>query len=129
MNEFVDEWVQKAEGDFASAWREYRARKLPNCDAAGFHAQQCIEKYLKALLQKHDVRFEKIHNLISLQELCSAIFPELELYRESLSYLTQFAVAFRYPGESANREQAQRAVKIMQELRSILRQKLGLQAK
>ena len=48
MNEVVDEWIQKAEGDYVSALREYRARKLPNFDAAGFHAQQCIEKYLKA---------------------------------------------------------------------------------
>ncbi|MFQ5589292.1 MAG: HEPN domain-containing protein [Nitrospiria bacterium] len=44
--------------NFVSALREYRARKLPNFDAAGFHAQQCIEKYLKGLLQKHSVRFE-----------------------------------------------------------------------
>ena len=126
MNEFVDEWIQKAEGDFVSGLREYRARKLPNFDAAGFHAQQCIEKYLKALLQMHDVRFEKIHDLLALKELCLSFFPELELHQESLAYLNQFAVAFRYPGESASREQAKRAVKIMQELRTILKQELAL---
>ena len=126
MNELVNEWIQKAEGDFVSASREYRARKFPNYDAAGFHAQQCIEKYLKALLQKHDIGFEKMHNLNSLQELCAAFFPELELYRESLSFLTQFAVVFRYPGESANREQARRAVKIMRELRLLVRRKLDI---
>ena len=50
-NEIVNEWIKKAKGDFNSALREYRARKFPNYDAGGFHAQQCIEKYLKALLQ------------------------------------------------------------------------------
>jgi HEPN domain-containing protein len=40
MNDLVNEWVKKAEGDFTSALREYRARKSPNYDAAGFHVQQ-----------------------------------------------------------------------------------------
>lgn len=41
------EWIKKAEGDFQTALREERARKQPNYDAACFHAQQSIEKYLK----------------------------------------------------------------------------------
>lgn len=36
MNDLVDEWIQKAEGDYESAMREHRARKSPNFDAAGF---------------------------------------------------------------------------------------------
>jgi HEPN domain-containing protein len=126
MNEIVNEWIQKAEGDYVSALREYRARKRPNFDAAGFHAQQSIEKYIKALLQLHDVRFEKIHDLLALKELCVSFFPELEFHKESLAFLNQFAVAFRYPGELASREHAKRAVKVMKQLRLILRSKLGL---
>lgn len=126
MSELIDEWIQKAEGDFVSALREYRARKRPNFDAAGFHAQQCVEKYIKGLLQKHNVRFERIHDLLALKELCLSFFPELELHNESLGYLNQFAVAFRYPGESAQREHAKRALKVMKELRMVMRGKLGL---
>lgn len=48
MNPLTVEWVNKAEGDFTTALRELRARKSPNYDAACFHAQQCVEKYLKA---------------------------------------------------------------------------------
>ena len=44
------EWVGKAEADFLSAYREYRARHRPNFDATCFFTQQCIEKYLKARL-------------------------------------------------------------------------------
>jgi HEPN domain-containing protein len=124
MNELVEEWIQKAEGDFISALREYRARKFPNYDAAGFHAQQCIEKYLKALLQKHLIPFQKIHDLLKLAEQCLPIIPDLEFYWEPLAYLNQFSVAFRYPGESATREQAKQAIKAVKELKLFLKEKL-----
>ena len=45
MNPLTLEWVEKAEGDWLTAQREYRARKAPNYDAACFHAQQVAEKY------------------------------------------------------------------------------------
>lgn len=53
MNPATAEWVSKAEGDFLTAGRELRARKSPNYDAVCFHAQQCAEKYLKAVLQEN----------------------------------------------------------------------------
>ncbi len=37
------DWIEKAEADFVSAGREYRARKQPHYDAACFFAQQCLE--------------------------------------------------------------------------------------
>ncbi|MBL7129503.1 MAG: HEPN domain-containing protein [Ignavibacteria bacterium] len=126
MNEIINEWIRKAEGDFNSAVREYRARKLPNYDAAGFHAQQCIEKYLKAILQMYNIPFQKIHDLLALMEMCLPIFPELEFHKGLLAYLNLFAVAFRYPGELANRDQAKRAVKAMKLLKPILRKQLDL---
>ncbi len=43
MKPLTREWVNKAEGDYATAGRELRARKSPNYDAACFHAQQCAE--------------------------------------------------------------------------------------
>ena len=46
MKQLTREWIMKAEGDFHTAARERRARTAPNYDAACFHAQQCVEKYL-----------------------------------------------------------------------------------
>lgn len=66
MNALTLEWIAKAEGDYASAGREYRARRNPNYDAACFHAQQVAEKYLKAWLQEQSVVFPRTHNLIAL---------------------------------------------------------------
>ena len=127
MNELVQEWIDKAEGDYHSALREYRARKFPNYDAAGFHAQQCVEKYLKAILQLSNIRFEKVHDLLALLKLCLSVVPELEQYKELLAYLNPFAVAFRYPGDSATRDQARQAIQIMKKLRLIVRRILHLE--
>ena len=44
MKPAAAEWAGKAEGDFASAGRECRARKNPNYGGLCFHAQQCAEK-------------------------------------------------------------------------------------
>jgi HEPN domain-containing protein len=57
MLPLIFEWRQKADGDLATAKRELRARSAPNYDAACFHAQQCAEKYLKALLQERAIPF------------------------------------------------------------------------
>jgi hypothetical protein len=38
MKPATNEWREKAEGDYVSAQREYRARKDPNFDSACFHA-------------------------------------------------------------------------------------------
>ncbi|MFQ5859583.1 MAG: HEPN domain-containing protein, partial [Anaerolineae bacterium] len=81
MNPLTAEWVDKAEGDYATTGRELRARRRPNYDAACFHAQQTAEKYLKAFLQEHGVAFPKTHNLIELLELCRPVDATFDLQR------------------------------------------------
>jgi HEPN domain-containing protein len=41
----VNEWVSKAEGDYATAARELRATESPNYDAACFHAEHCFFRH------------------------------------------------------------------------------------
>ncbi len=50
MNATVREWVSKAEGDYRTAERELHPAGTPNFDAVCFHAEQCAEKLMKALL-------------------------------------------------------------------------------
>jgi HEPN domain-containing protein len=50
MSAIVDEWIAKAEGDYATAQRELNAADAPNYDAVCFHAEQTVEKLMKALL-------------------------------------------------------------------------------
>jgi HEPN domain-containing protein len=126
MKELTAEWVQKAEGDYASAGREVRARRQPNYDAACFHAQQSAEKYLKAFLQEHGVAFPKTYNLIELLELCLALDSSFESQRHLLILLDRYAVRYRYPGDSADRDEARKAFRAAGSVRAFVRLKLGI---
>jgi HEPN domain-containing protein len=75
MKAITQEWISKAEGDWATLMREYRARKNPNYDAVCFHAQQCGEKYLKARLQEAGISFAKTHNLLHLLSSILTVEP------------------------------------------------------
>ena len=126
MKPETGEWVQKAEGDFQVAGREMQA-SMPVYDAVCFHAQQCVEKYMKALLVERDIPFPKTHDLIVLLDLCVGVMPELTSQRPQMASLGAYAVAFRYPGEAAIAQDAEEAQKIMNVVRSFLRCRLGLQ--
>jgi HEPN domain-containing protein len=128
MNALTAEWVEKAEGDYTTAERETRARKRPNYDAACFHAQQCAEKYLKAFLQEYSTSFPKTHSLIDLLQLVLSQDASFELQRDLLIRLERYAVRYRYPGEMADKEEAQSALRAAKTVRMFLRQKLGFTA-
>lgn len=120
------EWIAKAEGDFATMEREARARKNPNFDAVCFHAQQCAEKYLKAVLIKAGLSFPKTHDLVVLLDLVLPVEPLWESCRANLGFLSGFAVAFRYPGDSATHEHARLCRKYCRSFRLLARQSLRL---
>jgi HEPN domain-containing protein len=126
MKPLTLEWIEKAEGDYATAAREIRARRSPNFDSASFHSQQCAEKYLKAILQENSVSIPKTHDLLVLLGLILPIDSIWVTYRSGLSELTEYAVLFRYPGESATKEQAVRALKLCRTIRTRARDTLGL---
>ncbi len=126
MNPITREWVSKAEGDFYSAQRELRAIKNPNYDAACFHAQQCIEKYLKALLIEAEIQFSKTHDLTYLVNLLSQAEPLLAAYKDQFRMLNDYAVEYRYPGETADKETAKKAFNICRHLKTIIQERIGL---
>lgn len=71
-------WVEKAEEDFALAQSASR-RKKPLITGMCFHAQQCAEKYIKALLVSKEADFPKTHDLLMLNNLCSQVGIFLEI--------------------------------------------------
>ncbi len=125
MRRYTREWVDKAEADFISAGREYRARKRPNYDAACFFSQQCSEKYLKARLAEARQAVPRTHDLVELLDLVSPFEPLWEVLRPRLEKLSSYAVIFRYPGESATRELAKQAVANCKIIRRAVRNSLG----
>ncbi|MBN1517590.1 HEPN domain-containing protein [Candidatus Sumerlaeota bacterium] len=120
MNEIVEEWIRKAEGDYATACRELAATEHPNYDAVCFHAQQCVEKLLKALVIQTGGHPPKIHDLSQLLPLC----PDWTWPVEELHYLSRAAVDFRYPGEEADLDEATEALEICGRIRDDLLKRL-----
>jgi HEPN domain-containing protein len=126
MKQITQEWVDKAEGDFATAQRELQVQDMPNYDAVCFHSQQCTEKYLKACLQEENIAFNRIHDLSRLLDLLLPIEPRWETLRPTLEVLTAYAVEFRYPGISANKELAAQSFQDCVTIRQIIRQYFSL---
>jgi len=117
MNETVEEWIAKAEADFATAGRERRAKKNPNYDAICFHSQQGVEKLMKGLLILRGIVPPKTHDLVHLDQVLSAACPDWSWPVEELRFVSRAAVAFRYPGESASREDAAEALDLARSIR------------
>ncbi len=120
MNETVKEWVIKAEDDLATAGREFRVIERPNFDAVCFHAQQCVEKLMKGLLIHLGVIPPKSHDLVRLSRLLAGVCGEWSWPLEELRFLTRAAVDYRYPGESADQEEAVMALSIATRMREKL---------
>ena len=110
MNPVTQEWVGKVEEDSQVALREGRARKQRSFNAVCFHAQQCAEKYLKALLQEAGTAFPKTHSLPMLLNLACAVEPVWAALQPQAGRLNVYAVAYRYPGANATKEEAKQAL-------------------
>jgi len=65
----------------------------------GFHAQQTVEKSLKAVLASKGVEYERTHDLEYLLELVQRAGLKAPAAADELAPLTQWAVRFRYEAE------------------------------
>ncbi len=126
MKGTAKEWRDKAEADYSTATRELKAPESPNFDAVCFHAQQCVKKLMKALLIHLGIVPPRTHDLTELDRLLAPVCPPWSWPVQELRFLTRAAVDFRYPGESADREEATESLDIATRLRANLRALLGL---
>jgi HEPN domain-containing protein len=126
MKPKTQEWIEKAEGDWATMLRENLVVVNPNFDAICFHAQQCAEKYLKARLFDADVSFRRTHDLLNLLDSLAEIQPTWIDYEEIIGELSIFAVAYRYSGFTATGEQAAKSVENCKIVRALVRSYFNL---
>ncbi len=126
MTPLTKEWVAKAEGDYNAALTLYRARKAPNYDLTAYHAQQCAEKYMKAVLQEAGVNFPKTHDLAKLLDLLLPKHPLWTASRGELDLLSKTAVEVRYPGRTVQKKDAKEMRVICEKVREQCRGILGL---
>lgn len=120
----VREWVAKAENDLKNATHTLRLGEDCPTDTVCFHAQQCVEKYLKALLVLDKVDFPKTHNIRTIVSLLlPARRPRLTL--EEQRRLTDYATGARYPGwPEISLSEAHQAVAIARRVRREIRRML-----
>jgi Uncharacterized conserved protein related to C-terminal domain of eukaryotic chaperone, SACSIN len=120
--ETIKKWILKAENDLKIA-KDEMLTENPATDAICFHAQQCVEKYLKAYLISKDKEIIKTHDILFLIKQCLLIDNEfnylLELNADSL---TSYAVEIRYPEEFyfPSFEEAKEAIEICEKVKQFI---------
>jgi HEPN domain-containing protein len=87
--------ARKAEGD-AKAMRRLASDSEIDDEAVGFHAQQAMEKWIKAVMAIHGLEEVRIHDLGRLLELLSDTGVELPPDADRVDELTIYAVPMRY---------------------------------
>lgn len=87
--------VRKAKAD-AIAVRELAGNPEITDEIVGFHAQQAIEKWLKALMARRGMDETRIHDIGRLVQLLQNDGAELPDNAEQLDDLTIYAVPMRY---------------------------------
>lgn len=92
--ELVRGWLVKAQSDLATG--NLVADGDGPYDTACFHAQQAIEKALKALLALHEQAIPRTHDLEELQQLCLHITSMQKLAGFDLVEVSDYAVQVRY---------------------------------
>lgn len=125
LQESVAPWVLKAENDFITAGWILKNPMVCPTDAVGFHSQQCIEKYLKAMLTYLGIAFPKTHEIdLLLQLLPESLRPAMTT--EEIEKITDYATVNRYPGAGPeiSKEEARRAVKTARRVRTDIRRLL-----
>ncbi len=119
------EWVLKAENDLKTAACVLGMGRECPMDNVCFHAQQCVEKYLKAMLVLHATDFPRTHDVEKLVRLLPhGLLASWKL--EEQRRLTQYATITRYPGdyEPISLDEARRAVRIARRVRKEIRGRL-----
>ncbi|MGH2936642.1 MAG: HEPN domain-containing protein [Solirubrobacterales bacterium] len=95
-------------GEDATAVREFANNPEIADSIIGFHAQQAVEKWLKAVTAANGTRHSTIHDIDRLVEIVESTGVEVPLDRDRLAVLTQYAVPLRYDelldSESLERE-------------------------
>jgi len=95
-DEYLDSWLKKAENDLKVVEHELGLSEEETVkDAACFHCQQAVEKYLKAFLIFHNIEFPRTHNIEYLLEQAAKVDTDFSAI--DVDELSDFGVDIRYP--------------------------------
>lgn len=95
-------------------------------ETVGFHAQQAVEKLLKAWLAHLGQDYPKVHNLEALVDLLEACGKRLPPELAHLEHLTPFATIFRYEDlPMAATFDRQAALQLVRQMRAFVTAQIG----
>jgi HEPN domain-containing protein len=120
-DEFVRQWLLKAEEDFNAA-KSLTTYGESFLSTVCFHSQQAAEKYLKAFLTYHQVEFPKTHDIGELLDLIAPKDSKLSESLRDVIVLTNYGVDVRYPGDFPNvtGNDAQQAIQMAEKVRRLV---------
>lgn len=123
--EKAGQWAAHADEDLRWAEHGFELSGGQACKLIAYHAQQCVEKYLKAYLVLKGVDFPYTHNIAHLLELCAASAHWTDQLRDA-EELTPFAISARYPADEddVTESDARQSVSIARRVQDIVRQAL-----
>ena len=119
-NPIVSEWIEKAEADWEWVGLAELSGNSKLRDGVVYHAQQCIEKLLKARLLQLGQSVRKIHDLSSPSRQLQVCDSSWQWDAEELDGLTDAGVLSRYPGFDTTQEEVVQLVDIASRLRAAL---------
>jgi HEPN domain-containing protein len=93
--DLAEQLLRRAADDEAAARAMLPLESVTNA-IVGFHAQQAVEKSLKAVLAARDVEFPFIHDLGGLADLCEGAGVSLPEKLAGVDRLTPYAAGLRY---------------------------------
>jgi HEPN domain-containing protein len=122
-------WIRYAESDYVIALRSAADPVVP--EGVCNHAQQCVEKYLKAVLEEAGQPAPRTHDLGRLLEETRNLVPALGNLSSEIIKLTSLLVVSRYPAAQEEivdlADEAEFAEATMRSVRDILRAYFGLE--
>lgn len=126
--DILKRWLVKAFEDYRVIVNEF---KLPENEivttAVCFHAQQFVEKLLKAYLCSKGVDFGRTHNLELLLKLCGQV--DEDFLTLDVGNLSDYATEVRYPDSFyiPSLEEAKDCVRIVERVKEFVLSKLGIE--
>lgn len=127
----VADWLVYAENDLKTAKAALGENVTNN---ACFHAQQTVEKCLKALLLSEESETPRTHDLLFLLSRARSHKPELLQFDGSVRFLNQFYTPSRYPdafpGSAQDamptKEDAEKSIKFAEEVFNFMKSQISL---
>jgi HEPN domain-containing protein len=108
--------LDRADGDLALVRRVLDDAEIPDA-IVGFHAQQAVEKSIKAVLAARGIKYTKTHALgylVGLVEANEIVAPPSVMEADELS---PWAVDFRYETESEPALDRRAALELIEDIR------------